>query len=144
MRNYTALSRLWGRGGGLWAPHIIPGSSGPLHSGLPAPPKTCRSVQPFLQGSLQASSDSSPVSERPRTTVICRSTASRSPVLTRGGICVPPSQPSSTCRTEFPAVGRSQLLARWPGTHCRISSGIQRAVQTVFWRLLKTYLFARY
>ena len=29
------------------------------------------------------------------------------------------------------AVGRSQLLARWPGTHSRILSGIQRAAQTV-------------
>ena len=29
------------------------------------------------------------------------------------------------------AVGRSQLLARWPGTHSRILSGIQRAEQTV-------------
>jgi len=28
-------------------------------------------------------------------------------------------------------VGRSQLLARWPGTHSRILSGIQRAAQTV-------------
>jgi len=29
------------------------------------------------------------------------------------------------------AVGRSQLLARWLGTHSRILSGIQRAAQTV-------------
>ena len=29
------------------------------------------------------------------------------------------------------AVARSQLLARWPGTHSRILSGIQRAAQTV-------------
>jgi len=29
------------------------------------------------------------------------------------------------------AVGRSQLLARWPGTHSRILSGLQRAAQTV-------------
>ena len=29
------------------------------------------------------------------------------------------------------AVGRFQLLARWPGTHSRILSGIQRAAQTV-------------
>ena len=29
------------------------------------------------------------------------------------------------------AVGRSQLLARWPGTHSRILSGIPRAAQTV-------------
>jgi len=35
------------------------------------------------------------------------------------------------------AVGRSQLLARWPGTHSRILSGIQRAAQTVlgvYWK----------
>ena len=31
----------------------------------------------------------------------------------------------------YQAVGRSQLLARWPGTHSRILSGIQRAAQTV-------------
>ena len=29
------------------------------------------------------------------------------------------------------AVGRSQLLAQWPGTHSWILSGIQRAAQTV-------------
>jgi len=51
-------------------------------------------------------------------------------------------------------VGRSRLLARRPGTHSRILSGMQRAAQTFFIyeslftenfrRLLKTYLFARY
>ena len=35
------------------------------------------------------------------------------------------------------AVGRSQLLARWPGTHSRILSAIQRAVQTVLGVYLK-------
>jgi len=35
------------------------------------------------------------------------------------------------------AVGRSQLLARWPGTHSRIISGIQRAAQTVLGVYLK-------
>jgi len=35
------------------------------------------------------------------------------------------------------AVGRSQLLARWPGTHSRISSWIQRAAQTVVGVYLK-------
>ena len=35
------------------------------------------------------------------------------------------------------AVGRSQLLARWPGTHSRTSSGIQRATQTVLGVYLK-------
>jgi len=33
------------------------------------------------------------------------------------------------------AVGRPQLLARWPGTHSRILSAIQRAAQTVLGRL---------
>jgi len=35
------------------------------------------------------------------------------------------------------AVGRSQLLARWPGTHSRILSGLQRAAQTVLGVYLK-------
>ena len=35
------------------------------------------------------------------------------------------------------AVGRSQLLARWPGTHSRILSEIQRAAQTVLGVYLK-------
>ena len=35
------------------------------------------------------------------------------------------------------AVGRSQSLARWPGTHSRILSGIQRAAQTVLGVYLK-------
>ena len=35
------------------------------------------------------------------------------------------------------AVGRSQLLARWPGTHSRILSAIQRAAQTVLGVYLK-------
>ena len=34
-------------------------------------------------------------------------------------------------------VGRFQLLARWPGTHSRILSGIQRAAQTVLGVYLK-------
>ena len=33
--------------------------------------------------------------------------------------------------------GRSQLLARWPGTHSQILSGIQRAAQTVLGMYLK-------
>ena len=37
-------------------------------------------------------------------------------------------------------VGRSQLLARWPGTHSRILSGIQRAAQTVLGVLKHTCL----
>ena len=35
------------------------------------------------------------------------------------------------------AVGHSRLLARWPGTHARILSGIQRAAQTVLGVYLK-------
>jgi len=35
------------------------------------------------------------------------------------------------------AVERSQLLARWPGTHSRILSGIQRAAETVLGIYLK-------
>ena len=50
-------------------------------------------------------------------------------------------QPSSTCRTAFPAQhlrpSRSQLLARWLGTHSQILSGIQRAAQTVLSVCLK-------
>jgi len=65
---------------------------------------------------------------------ICLSTASRSPVLTRGGICVPPTVtylPYRVSGSTLTAVGRSQLLARWPGTLSRILSAIQRAAQTV-------------
>jgi len=36
-----------------------------------------------------------------------------------------------TTVTTLTAVGRSRLLARWPGTHSRILSGIQRAARTV-------------
>jgi len=38
------------------------------------------------------------------------------------------------------AVGGSQLLARWPGTHSRILSGIQRAAQTVLGVYLERFL----
>ena len=65
---------------------------------------------------------------------ICPSTASRSPVLTRGGICVPPTVtylPYRVSGLTLTAVGRSQLLTRWPGTLFRILSGIQRAAQPV-------------
>ena len=71
---------------------------------------------------------------------LSRSTASRSPVLTRGGICVPPTVtylPYRVSGSTLTAVGRSQLLARWPGTHSRILSGIQRAAQTVLGIYLK-------
>jgi len=48
-------------------------------------------------------------------------------------ICVPPTVilPYRVSGSTLTAVGRSQLLARWPGTHCRILSGIQREAQTV-------------
>jgi len=61
---------------------------------------------------------------------ICRSTASRSPVLTCGGICVPPTVihlPYRVSGSTLTAVGRSRVLARWPGTLFCILSGIQRA-----------------
>jgi len=64
----------------------------------------------------------------------CQSTASWSPLLTCGGICIPPTitcLPYHISGTTFMAVGCFQLLARWPGTLSWILSGIQRAVQTV-------------
>jgi len=65
---------------------------------------------------------------------ICRSTASRSPMLTRGGICIPPTVtylPFRVSDSTLTVVGSSLLLARWPGTHFQILSRIQRAAQTV-------------
>ena len=79
------------------------------------------------------------MSERPPQHRICRSTASRSPVLTRAGICVPPTVtylPYRVSRSTLTAVGRARLLTRWPGTHSRILSEIQRAARTV----LEVYL----
>ena len=70
----------------------------------------------------------------------------RSPVLTRGGIGVPPTVtylPYRVSDSTLTAVGRSQLLAPWPGTHSRILSGIQRAVQTVLGVYLKHRLLVR-
>ena len=64
----------------------------------------------------------------------------RAPPLTRGGICVPPTVtylPYRVSRSTLIAVERSQLLARWPGTHFWISSGIDRAAQTVLGIYLK-------
>ena len=51
----------------------------------------------------------------------------------------------NVCST-LTAVGRSQLLARWSGTHSWILSGIQRAAQTVLGICLKRrpYFLARY
>jgi len=71
---------------------------------------------------------------------ICQSTASLSPVLTRGGICVPPTVtylPYRVSGSTLSAVGRSRLLARWPGTLSRILSWMQRAAQTVLGVYLK-------
>ena len=59
------------------------------------------------------------------------------------GCCDKPHQPRcglnltpsrryhQTTVTTLTVVGRSQLLARWPRTHSRILSGIQRAARTV-------------
>ena len=61
-------------------------------------------------------------------------------MLTRGGICVPPTVtylPYRGSGSTLTAVGRFQLLARWPGTLSRILSGIQRAAQTVLGVYLK-------
>ena len=61
-------------------------------------------------------------------------------MLTRGGICVPPTVtylPYRVSGSTLTAVGRSQLLARLPGTHSRILSGIQRAAETVLGVYLK-------
>jgi len=64
----------------------------------------------------------------------CRSTASRSPVLTLGAIYVPPTvnylQYFATGST-LTAVGPFQLQAPWSGTLSRISFGTRPSVQTV-------------
>ena len=57
---------------------------------------------------------------------ICRSTASRSPVLTRGGICVPPTVtylPYRVSGSTLTAVGRSQLRYTNPLTHSQVLAG---------------------
>ena len=54
--------------------------------------------------------------------------------------CLPPTVtylPYRISGSTLTAVARSQLLARWPGTHCWILSGIQRAAQTVLGVYLK-------
>jgi len=56
------------------------------------------------------------------------------------GICVPPTVtylPYRVSGSILAAVGRSQSLVRWPGTHSRILSRIQRAAQTVLGVYLK-------
>ena len=106
---------------GLWPPY-----GGLVSGGLMSGPR-----------SLQASSDSSPVSERPRTTVSvgalhlglqCWHAAASA---FRHLLAVP------RFRLNVTAVGRSQLMARWSGTHARIFSGIQWAAQTVLGVYLK-------
>jgi len=55
--------------------------------------------------------------------------------------------PYRVSSSTLTAVGRSQLLARWPGTHSRVLSEFQRAAQTVLGRVYlkrRPYLFARY
>jgi len=67
-------------------------------------------------------------------------TRQRAPQQTRGGNCVPPTViylPYRVSGSTLTAVGRSQLLARRPGTHSRILSGIQRATQTILGVYLK-------
>ena len=75
------------------------------------------------------------------------STASRSPVLTPGGICVPP--PTVTyCRTAFPAqhLRPSGVLSCWPDG-LELTAGFYPGANEqhrLFRRLRRTYLFARY
>ena len=64
----------------------------------------------------------------------CRTTASRSPVLTLGGICVPPTVNYLQClvtSSTLTAVGPFQLPALQSGTLSRILSGTRPSVQTV-------------
>jgi len=93
-----------------------------------------------VNSNTQASSHSSPVSERPRSIVSIGALHPGLQSLTRGGICVPPTVTYLPCRVSgstLTAVGRSHLLTRWPGTHSRILSVIQRAAQTVLGVYLK-------
>ena len=67
---------------------------------------------------------------------ICRTTASQSPVLTLGGICVPPTVNCLQClvtgSTLRPtAVGFFRLRAPQSGTLSRISSGTRPSIRTV-------------
>jgi len=71
---------------------------------------------------------------------ICRRTASRSPGLSCGGICFPPTVtylPYRVSGSTLTAVGRSQLLIRWPGTLSRFLSGILWTAQTILGVYLK-------
>ena len=85
-------------------------------------------------GVFQAGSDSSPVSERPRTAVPVGTTAFRPPVSTLGSTRVPLTvnclQYLATGST-LTAVGPFGLPAPKSGTLSRISSGTRPSVQTV-------------
>ena len=64
----------------------------------------------------------------------CRTTASRSPLLTLGGICVPPTVNYLQCLvtgSTLTAIGQFQLPAPQYGTFFRILSGTRPSVQTV-------------
>ena len=66
---------------------------------------------------------------------------------TRRGICVPPTViylPYRVSGSALTAVGRSQLLAQWPGTHSRNFIRDPTSSTDCFRRLFITYLFARY
>ena len=52
--------------------------------------------------------------------------------------------PYQVSGTTLTAVGRFQLLARWPGTHSQNFIRDPISSTDCFWRLLKTYLFAHY
>jgi len=81
----------------------------------------------------------SPVSERLRTTVMSEHCIPVSSADTRWHLRSPTViyLPYRVSGSTLTAVGRSQLLARWPGTHSRILSGIQRAAKTVLGVYLK-------
>jgi len=66
---------------------------------------------------------------------ICRSTASRSPVLTRGGISVPPTVTYLPYRVSG-YLRPSGVLSCWPDG-LELTPGIQRAAQTVLGVYLK-------
>jgi len=61
-------------------------------------------------------------------------------MLTRGGICVPPTViylPYRVSGSTLTAIGRFKLLTRRPGTHSLVLSWIQRAAHTVLGVYLK-------
>ena len=89
-------------------------------------------------------SDSSPVSERPRTTV---SVGALHPGLTRGGISVPPTVTYLPYRvSRLNTYGRRAISVAGPMACNSLPDCIRDPTSSTdcFWRLLKTYLFARY